>query len=180
MLADLGAAVIHADTVGHEVYLPHTEGWRRVVGAFGRAVLAPDQTIDRKQLGAVVFADPAALKQLNGIIHPLISAEIQRRIASQRASGFSRPIVVEAAVLIEANWLPLVDEVWLVVATKQSVADRLATQRGLSEAEVRKRIDAQLSDAERRRFADVVIENTGSMDDLGARVHAAWRRVAGD
>jgi dephospho-CoA kinase len=176
MLQELGAVVIHADTVGHEVYLPHSEGWRRVVDAFGRGILGPDETIDRKRLGATVFGNPEALKQLNAIVHPLIFEEIQRRIVAQQAAGFSRPIVVEAAVLIEANWLPLVDEVWLVVATTQAVVDRLGAQRGLAAEDVGKRIAAQLSDAERRQFAAVVIENTGSMDDLRTRVRAAWQR----
>ena len=176
MLEDLGAAVIRADTVGHEVYLPKSKGWQRVVAAFGRGILGPDGTIDRKQLGAIVFAHPEALKRLNAIVHPLISEEIQRRIASQRRSGSSCSIVVEAAVLIEANWLPLVDEVWLVVATKRAVIERLEMQRGLSAEDARKRIAVQLNDAERRRFADVVIENTGTIDDLGAQVYAAWQR----
>ena len=168
--------VIHADAVGHEVYLPHSEGWRRVVEVFGSAILAADGTIDRKQLGATVFGDPQALQRLNAIVHPLISEEIQRRIAAQRSSGFLRPIVVEAAILIEAKWLPLVDEVWVVGATKEAVIERLDTQRGLSAGDVGKRIAAQLTDAERRRFAHVVIENTGSIDDLRARVREAWQR----
>lgn len=175
IIEDLGALVIHADAVGHEVYLPHSEGWKRVVEAFGRDILAPDETIDRKRLGAIVFASSDALTRLNAIVHPLIFAEIQRRIATERSRGFVRPIVVEAAVLIEANWLPLVDEVWLVVATKEAVTERLGVQRGLSAEDIGKRIDAQLRDADRRRFANVVIENTGSIDDLRARVQNAWQ-----
>jgi dephospho-CoA kinase len=180
ILEDLGAAVIHADTVGHEVYLAHSEGWQRVVDVFGRQILGPGEVIDRTRLGAIVFANPQALKQLNAIVHPLIFAEIQRRIASQRASGFTRPIVVEAAVLIEADWLPLVDEVWLVIASKQAVIERLGRQRSLAAEDVGKRIAAQLSDAERRQFADVVIENTGSIDDLDAQVRDAWHHSASD
>jgi dephospho-CoA kinase len=176
IVEDLGALVIHADAVGHEVYLPHSEGWKRVIEAFGRDILAPDETIDRKRLGAIVFASPNALTQLNAIVHPLIFAEIQRRIATERSRGFVRPIVVEAAILIEANWLPLVDEVWLVVATKAAVTERLGAQRGLSAEDIGKRIDAQLSDADRRRFANVVIENTESIDDLRAGVQNAWQR----
>jgi dephospho-CoA kinase len=178
LLEDLGALVIHADAVGHDVYLPHREGWRRVIQAFGRQILRPDETIDRQRLGAIVFANPDALKQLNAIVHPLIFEEIQLRIAAQRRSGLTQPIVVEAAVLIEANWLPLVDEVWLVVAATPAVIGRLGAQRGLSATDAQARISAQLSDAERRRFAHVVIENNGSLEDLGTRVRAAWRRSA--
>jgi dephospho-CoA kinase len=177
LLEELGAVVIHADVVGHEVYLPHTEGWRRVTAGFGNAILNPDQTIDRRKLGAIVFRDPAALGQLNAIVHPLIYAEVDRRIRALRASTVASPIVVEAAILIEANWLPLVDEVWLVVAGKDAVVQRLSSQRGLSIDEVSRRIDAQLSDAERRKFADVVIENRGRVEDLRQHVAAAWKRV---
>jgi dephospho-CoA kinase len=179
ILSDLGAKVINADTVGHEVYLPQSEGWRRVTQAFGEGVLKPDQTIDRQKLGAIVFNDSAARARLNAIVHPLIYEEIRRRIAHERAAGFRAPIVVEAAVLIEANWLPLVDEVWLVVADKSAVVDRVARQRGLSADEVATRVAAQLGDAERRGFAQVVVENTGSLDDLRTRVAAAWQRATG-
>ena len=177
ILEDLGAAVIHADAVGHEVYLPQTEGWQRVTAAFGHDIVKPDQTIDRQKLGAIVFRDPEALKQLNAIVHPLIFAEVQRRIRSLRASGITQPIVVEAAILIEANWLPLVDEVWLVVASKEAVIDRLAQQRDLAADDVARRVDAQLTDADRRKVAQVVIENQGSLEQLRQQVESLWRRV---
>ena len=177
LLEQLGAVVIHADAVGHDVYVPQTKGWRCVTAAFGNEIVKPDQTIDRQKLGAIVFRDPAALKQLNAIVHPLIRAEVERRIRSLRASNVVLPIVVEAAILIEADWLPLVDEVWLVVAGTDAIVQRLSSQRGLSREEVSRRVEAQLSDAERRRFAHVVIENRGSIDELRQQVTAAWKRV---
>ncbi len=177
ILEDLGATVIHADAVGHEVYLPQTEGWQRVTAAFGRDIVKPDQTIDRQKLGTIVFRDPEALKRLNSIVHPLIFAEVQRRIGSLRAAGVTKPIIVEAAVLIEANWLPLVDEVWLVVAGKEAVVDRLSRQRGLTRDEVARRLDAQLTDAQRRKAAQVVIENRGSLEELRGQVESVWQRV---
>jgi len=177
LLEELGAEVIHADLVGHAIYRPGTEAWRRLVETFGAGLLKPDETIDRQKLGAIVFNEPEALKRLNAIVHPLMLAEIHRRIQALRAAGFAQLIVVEAAVLIEANWLPLVDEVWLVVAGKAAVTERLRSQRGLADVEVGRRIDAQLSDSERRRFAQVVIENTGSMGDLRHQVETLWRRT---
>jgi dephospho-CoA kinase len=178
ILADLGAVVISADTVGHELYQPHSAGWQRVVEAFGTDLLDTDQTINRKKLGAMVFSDPAALQRLNGILHPLIFEEIRRRIRSHRSRGVAEPIVVEAAILIEANWLSLVDEVWLVASDQELVIDRVRQQRGLSADEVQRRLDAQLADAQRRGHADVVIENTGSLDDLRQQVENLWRRTA--
>ncbi len=178
LLEELGAHVIHADSVGHEVYLPGTPGWHALVAAFGPEIVAADGTIDRKKLGAIVFPDRLQLQRLNSIVHPLIFDAIRRRIATLRAQGFAQPIVVEAAILIEAGWLPLVDEVWLVSATAESVVERLASQRGLDADDVRRRVEAQLPDAERRRHAQMVIENTGSFDALRARVETAWKQLA--
>jgi dephospho-CoA kinase len=177
MLADLGAVVINADAVGHDIYRPHTDGWRQVTAAFGPSIVCADQTIDRAALGAIVFADPAELRRLNAIVHPLIAAEIHRRIDALRAEGTAAAIVVEAAVLIEAGWQRLVDTVWLVVAGRTVVTERITTQRGLSADDVARRIDSQLSDDERRRFADVVIENTGSLDALRHEVARLWQHL---
>jgi dephospho-CoA kinase len=177
LLSQCGAEVIHADLVGHDVYRPGTVGWQQVADAFGDAVVASDGTIDRKRLGAIVFADPSGLKRLNAIVHPLIFEEIRHRIENRRREGFELPIVVEAAILIEANWLPLVDEVWLVVASDEAVRERLRRERGLDAAQVDARIAAQLSNQERRRYAQVVIENDGSLGELETRVRAAWSRL---
>jgi dephospho-CoA kinase len=177
MLAELGAEVIDADLVGHEVYRPGTTGWERLTEAFGREIVAPDGSIDRKTLGGIVFADPTALKRLNRIVHPLISEAIQARLAARRAAGSTRPIVVEAAVLIEANWVTLVDEVWVVTAGPDAVLARVQAQRGLSAEAIAARMAAQLSDETRRAHADLVIENSGSLEALRAAVARAWERA---
>ncbi|MBI3801176.1 MAG: dephospho-CoA kinase [Deltaproteobacteria bacterium] len=178
ILADLGAFVIDADKVGHEIYLPGKEAWQQLVAAFGREVLAADQTIDRKKLGAIVFASDEARKKLNGIVHPLMFHDIRRRVTEKRAEGFTQPIVVEAAILIEANWLPLVDEVWVVVTGKSAVIERVAAQRGLSARDTETRIASQLSDTERLKYAHVVIRNDGSVEDLKQQISTAWERLA--
>ena len=177
ILAGLGAFVIDADKVGHEIYLPGKEAWRQVTAAFGQDILAPDQTIDRKKLGAIVFGSEAARTQLNAIVHPLMFQDIRRRIEEKRVEGFAQPIVVEAAILIEANWLPLADEVWVVVTNKNAVIERVATQRGMAAKETEARIASQLSDAERLKHAHVVIMNDGSQDDLVKKVKEAWQRL---
>ena len=178
ILAELGAFIIDADKVGHEIYLPGKEAWQQVTAAFGRDILAPDQTIDRKKLGALVFGSDEVRKKLNGVVHPLMFQDIDRRIKAKRAEGFIKPIVVEAAILIEANWLPLADEVWLVVTNKNAVIDRVATQRGMAAKDTEARIASQLSDSERRQHAQVVIENDGSLEELRQKIGAAWSRVS--
>lgn len=174
VLADLGAVVIDADRVGHEVYAPGTIGFGQVVAAFGAGIVGDDGAIDRKRLGPIVFADPAALVRLNAIVHPLIRDAVGRRIAAERGAGRT-PIVVEAALLIEAKWDALVDEVWLVVARREVIEQRLTGQRGMDPAAVAARMRAQLSDDERRAHADVVIDNSGTRDALRAQVERLWR-----
>ena len=174
ILADLGAHVINADRVGHEVYQPHTAGWQQVVDAFGKEIVAADGTIDRRKLGQIVFADSTQLARLNAIVHPLIRDSVREAVAARRAAGHLQPIVLEAAILLEAKWNSIVDVVWVVVAGLDLVVHRIGTERGLTSDEIQARAAAQMSDAERRRHADVVIENIGSPDDLQRQVEAAW------
>jgi dephospho-CoA kinase len=177
MLAELGATVVDADKIGHEVYRPGAEAYASVVDAFGRGIVAPDGTVDRRALGAIVFADPAALARLNALVHPAIGREIQRRITAARDAG-GAPIVVEAAIMIEAGWR-FFDRIWAVIAPREAAIARVVAERGLSAEDVERRMGAQLSDAERRRVADLVIENDGTREELRARVEAAWRTLRG-
>ena len=173
ILAELGALVIDADRVGHDVYLPGTVGWGRVVADFGREVVAEDGSIDRKRLGARVFADRSALARLNAVVHPLIHDAIAARIAVSRDA--TQPIVVEAALLIEAKWDTLVDELWLVVARPEVIEARLMAQRGMDRAAIAARMSAQLSVAERAAHADVIIDNSGPLAALRTQVARLWR-----
>jgi dephospho-CoA kinase len=177
MLEELGAAVIDADKVGHQIYLPDLPAWREIVDTFGTEVLNADRSINRQALGKIVFASPEALHTLNRIVHPKMFDRMAELIAELRARGGMQAIVVEAAVLIEANWQPLVDQVWVVVASEAVVIDRLAKQRHLSPEQVRTRIAAQLSNDERLKHADVVISNDGSLDQVRAAVQQAWDKL---
>ena len=179
MLEALGAAVIEADKVGHQIYLPDLPAWREIVDTFGPEVLNADRTINRQALGKLVFADPEALRRLNHIVHPKMFDRIGELIAEMRARGWMKAIVVEAAVLIEANWMALVDQVWVVVASEAVVVDRLAKQRHLSSEQVRTRIAAQLTNDERLKHADVVIRNDGSLEEVRHAVQQAWDQLAG-
>jgi dephospho-CoA kinase len=177
MLEELGAAVIDADKVGHQIYLPDLPAWREIVETFGPEVLNADRSINRQALGKMVFADPEALRTLNRIVHPKMFDRMAELIAELRMHAGIKAIVVEAAVLIEANWQPLADQVWLVIASETVVVERLAKQRHLSPEQVRSRIAAQLSNEERRQHAHVVIRNDGSLDEVRAAVQQAWGKL---
>jgi len=175
ILAELGAPAIDADKVGHEIYQTGTPAYRELIDAFGEGILASDRTIDRRKLGPIVFADPAALKRLNAIVHPKMFARMGEMVAAMRRGGETRPIVIEAAILIEANWQPLFDEIWLVTASRDRVIERVERDRGLKPEQTEARTRAQLSDEERRKYATSVIRNDGTLEELRAAVTRLWQ-----
>ena len=177
ILGELGAAVIDADKVGHKIYLPDTPAWREIVATFGADVLAPDRTIDRTKLGPMVFSDPAALRQLNAITHGKIFSYIQGQIDYMRDKQATRVVAVEAAILLEAGWRSLVDQLWVVVAEVDVVIARLKVYKHFTEEQARARIAAQLSNAERIAQADQVIWNNTDLPALRQAVKATWQRL---
>lgn len=146
-----------------------------MIAAFGEGILAPDRTIDRKRLGPIVFADPGALKRLNSIVHPKMFQRMREMIDAMRAAGERKPIVIEAAILIEANWQPLFNEIWLVVTSRERVIERVERDRGMQREQTEARIKAQLSDEERRKHATTVVTNEGAIEDLRGKVVELWK-----
>ncbi len=175
---EMGAVILDADKVGHEAYTPDSGTWREVVAAFGDEIVAEDRSIDRRKLGAIVFADPAALTRLNGIMHPRMFDMMKVRLDEHRAQG-TKIVVLEAAILIEANWSPLVDEVWVTVASEPVVVARVKERSGLPEEQILSRIRSQLSNEERVQKADAVISNDGSLDELRTAVAKLWEKLSG-
>ncbi len=176
LLAELGPVIIDADKVGHEAFKPDTRAWHEVVSAFGKQIVAPSGEIDRKRLGAIVFSDPASLSRLNQIVHPVMYDMMKARIEEYRRQGVG-VVVLEAAILIEAIWRSLVDEVWMTVASEATVLERLKKQRGLGEEQTLARIRSQLSTDERIKYADVIINNDGNLDVVKAKVKELWERL---
>ena len=173
LLEDLGATIVNADLLGHEVYAPQSEGWHAVVDAFGDGIVADNGEIDRRALGGIVFSDPDALQQLNAIMHPRIYALAEQRLNSLAEQGIANA-VLEAALLIEAKWTPLVDEVWVTVSPEADVIARLQRRNNMDEATARSRINSQMPQAERVEHADVVIENSATPEDLSAAIQNLW------
>ena len=175
---DREVPVIDADILGHRTYDPGTDTFEAVVKTFGAELVAADGTIDRKVLGTKVFGKPDELKRLTDIVWPGI-----RKLASEQLSEFETAgnslVVLEAAVLFEAGWEDLVNEVWVVVVEPDQAVQRLAARNGLDEAAARARIDSQLSNAERTSRADIVIENNGTLEELQAHIQEAWNALQG-
>jgi dephospho-CoA kinase len=175
VLRELGAVVIDADRLGHEAYRPGTPAWQEVVEAFGQEVLLPTGEIDRKRLGSLVFRDPQALARLNAILHPRMFQMARERIREAQAQGH-QVVVLEAAVLLEAGWDSLVDEVWVVTAPEEEAVRRTQGRSGLTREQVLARLRAQMPQEERARRAHVVIDNSGSLEDLRRIVEHLWRQ----
>ena len=179
ILREFGAIVIDADRVGHQAYLPDSPAWQEVVDTFGEEVFLPTGEIDRKRLGAIVFNDPAARQKLNSIMHPKMAQMIGEDIDRLRREG-TEVVVVEAALLLEAHWDYLVDEVWITHSSEEAMAQRLRQRNNLSEEEIMSRIRAQPPFEERAQRADVVIDNSGNVAELQKEMEALWNgRVKG-
>ena len=175
-LAALGAMVIDADRLGHRVYEPGTPGFEKVVNEFGHDIVAEDGGINRQVLGGKVFGAPDQMKRLTDIAWPEIRSMAQAQFAAERRKG-TEIVVLEAAVLIEADWIDLVDEVWVLTAKADVARDRLMARNRLSEEQAQSRIDSQISNRDRLEYADVKIDNSGSLEQFQRRVAAQWRKL---
>ncbi|MFB6674773.1 dephospho-CoA kinase [Streptomyces sp. NPDC056390] len=175
LLVEHGAVLIDADRIAREVVEPGTPGLAAVVEAFGSDVLAPDGSLDRPALGAIVFADADRLAVLNSIVHPLVGA----RSAELEAAATGDSVVVHDVPLLAENGLaPLYDLVVVVDASPETQLDRLVRLRGMSEEDARARMAAQATRDKRLEIADIVIDNDVPLDELHRRVDAVWADLA--
>ncbi|MGH7394024.1 MAG: dephospho-CoA kinase [Candidatus Methylomirabilales bacterium] len=172
MLEERGAAVLDADALVRELQVPGTEVHRAILAAFGQEILAPDGTLDREKLGARVFADPAARRALEAIVHPAVTAEIARRVEALRRGGRTRLCVLEAALLVEGGPRGIVDRVVVITAPEAEQVARLRVKAGLTEEEAWRRVRAQLPSAVKARHADYILVNDGDLARLARQVAA--------
>ena len=173
-LEDLGAVIIDADKIGHEVLEPDTEVWHKVVDTFGRQVLTSGGSIDRRRLGGIVFGSPELLLKLNQITHPRIYQMAKTRLEDCRKNGAS-VAVLEAPLLPKAGWSSLIDEVWVTTASEAVVLRRLQERRGLSRTESLDRIRSQVPVQEQINCADVTIDTDCSLEELKIKIEELWQ-----
>lgn len=174
-----GAGVIDADRLGHEVILRGTEGYRRLLEAFGEEIVDEDGEISRPRLATAAFADRRKVELLNSITHPLIGREIFRRMEDIRAErGEDAVVVLDAALLVEAGMLDFLDMLVVVAAGPAVQVERLSRDRSMPSYEARARIAAQKSLEEKVALADRVILNEGTLEELEAEVDAVWVEIS--
>lgn len=177
ILQEQGATLLDADRVGHEVYLPGRPAHEEIVAEFGPGVVAEDGTIDRKKLGPIVFSSPERLGRLNAITHPRMKEMMRERLSDADRTG-AEVAVLEAALLFDAGWDDLTDEVWVTVVDAETAARRAAERSGIPVEQVLERIQkAQMASDERIRRSDLVIDTSGTLEDTRVRTLEAWREL---
>ena len=162
---DLGCYVIDADRTAREVVAQGTDGLRQVVAAFGEDVLADDGELDRAKLGSIVFADEAKRSKLNAIVHPLVIAEQDRLLNEAAKAGKADIAIVDAALMIESGSYRRFAKLIVVWCRPEIQLDRLMRRDGLSQAAAEQRIAAQMTQEEKKRYADMLIDTSGTLDD---------------
>jgi dephospho-CoA kinase len=174
LLVAHGAFLVDADAIAREVVEPGTPGLASVIAEFGEQVLRPDGTLDRDRLGEIVFADGDRRAALNAIVHPLVGARMQE---VQEAAPPDAIIVYDVPLLTENNLAEFYDLVVVVDTSEQEQLRRLVSLRGMTEESARARMGAQATREQRRAIADLVIDNSGTLDELTAQVDDVWKRI---
>ena len=175
ILRELGAKVLDADAIVRDEQSRGTVGYSAIVQTFGTKVLGEDKEIDRAKLAALVFGDPAQLAKLERILHPRVIARV---LEARKMLREGEVLVIEAIKLLDSGLRNACDEIWVVIAPREVMIERLAA-RGLSRAEAELRLGHQHSEDEFRAAADVVIENDTGRDRIKDRVRAEWTRLRG-
>jgi dephospho-CoA kinase len=180
MFAHLGAKIVDADLLAREVVMPGQPALAEIVEEFGPGVLAADGQLDRKRLGAIVFADPERRKRLEAITHPAIGARQQRILSVYDEEAFEGIVLWDAAVLIESGGHKRMDRLVVVFADFDTELRRLMSRDGMSEAEARGRIAAQMPVEDKAKLADYVIDNSGTRAETERQVRDVQAKLLAD
>ncbi len=177
VFAELGAHVIDADVIAHELCVPGTQTYAKVVEAFGNGVLAPDWTIDRKILGKIIFHNAEKRQLLNSLIHPEVRAEVMRRIFELEKQGFQGIVIVDAALIVESGFHKMQDRLIVVICEPALQLTRVMNRCGISAEEARIRIAAQLPAEEKVKLADYVIDTSGTYSNTREQIERIYREL---
>ncbi|SDC10228.1 dephospho-CoA kinase [Paenibacillus sp. UNCCL117] len=175
MLVRRGALLVDADRIAREVVEPGTPVLAQVIERFGADLLLPDGSLHRKKLGERIFGDGEARRDLESLLHPPIRATMRERMASFQENHPDKLVVVDIPLLYESGLQQMVDEVMVVYIPRELQLERLMTRDGLTLEQAEKRLDAQMSIEEKKRLADIVIFNTGSLEETERQISAFWK-----
>lgn len=178
MLRELGAPVVDADAIVHELQQPGTPVTMAIGREFGPEVIRPDGSLDRAALGRIVFSDPARRKALEAIVHPAVRERMYAEMERCRQAG-EPAVVLDIPLLIESGWQRTVDQVWLVYVDRATQLARLIGRDGLTPAAAEQRLAAQMDLEAKRAMAHFIIDNRGTLDETRVQVEAVWRQAIG-
>ena len=177
VLVELGCRALDADVTAREVVAPGTPGLNAVIQAFGREILLPDGTLNRAGLGAIVFASEEKRRLLNSILHPFIIAAQDDQLRRWELERSGAIAVVDAALMIESGGYRRFDKLIVVHCRPEVQLDRLATRDGLSREEAERRIGAQMSQEEKIKYADFLIDSSDGFDSARKQTEAVFRKL---
>lgn len=180
ILSGFGAPLVYADELAHQTYIYGTQTWSKIVSEFGHQILRANGDIDRSKLREIVFSDGLALNKLNSLVHP----EVQKLITNliqQHSEGGTEVLVIEIPLLVEAiirdeAWTSLINEIWITDSPPEMVVERLRKRNNISMEMINETIRAQTSQSERKKYADVIIDNSGNLNDLEHTVSQIWNQ----
>ena len=178
-LASFGAKIIDADKISRDIVEPGEVAWNKIKSYFGTAVINKDQTLDRAELGKIIFKDPAKRQVLNDIIHPEVISQTKKLIDSYKADKTVPLIVVDAPLLIEAKMTSLVDEVWVVNASKEKQIERVMERDSITREGAEQRIASQMPTEEKTKYAHRLIDTNLSKEETFREVSKLWEEIVG-
>lgn len=176
MLRERGALIVDADLISREIVMPGSPVLQQIAEAFGADLLQDDGTLDRKRLGEIIFADEQKRLKLNAIMHPPIREEMTRQMASYELQYPKRPVVADIPLLYESKLQHMFEEVVVVYVPESVQIQRLMQRDGISEEQARERMASQMPLSDKREQADVVIDNSGSLEDTAKQVDQYLKR----
>ncbi|OIP74482.1 dephospho-CoA kinase [Candidatus Infernicultor aquiphilus] len=179
MFKDLGAKIVDADKLGHQVILPPGAAWKRIIKIFGKDILQKDQTINREKLGKIVFANQNLLKKLNKITHPEIIKLIKKEIslAKNNSKEEKKILIIDAALIYETKIDRLMDKIIVVYLDEEKQLKRLKKRNNLAEKEALQKIKSQIPLKEKIERADYVIDNDDTLDKTRKQVEKIWEEL---
>ena len=175
VFAELGAHIIDADIIAHELFAPGTSTYTNVVQAFGSRILAADSTINRKILGEIVFHQPEQRLMLNALVHPDVVEEVMRRTFELAKQGFDGIVIVDAALMVESGFYKTQDRLIVVTCDPALQLARVMSRCGLNAEEARLRIEAQMPVADKIRLADYTIDTSGTYAGTREQIERIYR-----
>lgn len=174
---ELGATVVDADIIARQVVLPGTEGLETIVSHFGKEVMLPDGNLDRKKLGAIIFADKSQRELLNKILHPRIINYSKELINNYKEKPNSPLLIYEAALLLEVGMQDLFDEIWVVYSEQEFQIKRLIERDTITVEQAMEKLAAQMSGKERIKYADRVIDTSGDLTSVFIQIDNIWKEI---